>query len=264
MRTVLTVLTVLTVIGADMLEAQRRGSGRGQREMAGATEFDINNVPYDGRFAFVRLRFTPSSTRGSGGGYFGGINYQWDHDYPRADQHLMTILREMTLIGTSRGTNILSIGSPEIFKYPLGYVSEPGWWTMTDEEAANLRAYLQKGGFLIFDDFAGYGPLQNLQHQLERVIPGARLVQLEVSHPIFHSFFELTSLDFRHPYMGVPSSFLGVYEDNDPSKRLLLIANYNNDIGEAWEFSDTDFFPIDISNNAYKLGLNYIVYSMTH
>jgi hypothetical protein len=74
----------------------------------------------------------------------------------------------------------------------------------------------------------------------------------------------MTDLNFFHPYMGVQAAFLGVFEDNDPSKRLLLIANYNNDIGEAWEFSDTGLFPVDISNNAYKLGINYIIYSMTH
>ena len=98
-------------------------------------------------------------------------------------------------------------------------------WTMTDAEATNVRNYLAKGGFLIFDDFAGNGALSNFQLQVSRVLPGARLVPLEVSHPIFHSFFEIPNLNFFHPYQGVPATFLGVYEDNDPSKRLLLIAN---------------------------------------
>ena len=253
---------ILCVLSAP-LWAQRRPQRI--QPSAGETEFDVNNVPYDGRFAFVRARFTPrQSGFGGGGGYFGGINYQWDHDYPRADQHLMTILRELTLISTSTGTDVIAIGSPDLFRYPLAYVSEPGWWTMTDAEAGNLRAYLAKGGFLIFDDFTGNGALYNFQLQIGRVIPGARLVALDASHPIFHSFFEIASLNFFHPYSGVPASFLGVYEDNDPSKRLLLIANYNNDVGEAWEWSDTGLFPVDVSNDAYKLGINYIVYAMTH
>jgi hypothetical protein len=250
-------------------EAQRRpgggGGGRNPTNVAGATEFEINNVPYDGRFAFVRLRYTPARTGfGGGGGYFGGINYQWDHDYDRGDRHFRTILSELTAIGVSQGTNILSIGSPDLFKYPLAYMAEPGWWTQTDAEASNLRTYLAKGGFLIFDDFAGNSALANFETQLLRVLPGSRLVQLDIRHPIFHSFFEIPNLDFTHPLYGVPSAFLGVYQDNDPSKRLLLIANYNNDISEPWEWSDTGLFPVDVSNEAFKLGINYVVYSMTH
>ncbi len=100
---------------------------------------------------------------------------------------------------------------------------------------------------------------------MRRVLPDHRLVRLDASHPIFHSFYEIESLDgYVHPYRGIPSSFYGIFEDNDPSKRLMIIANYDNDIGESWEFSDTGFIPIDITNEAYKLGINYIVYAMTH
>ena len=256
-------LVLLAGMGlAAMALAQRP---RGQRNMAGATEFDINNVPYDGRFAFVRLRYTPSAGGfGQGGGYFGGVNYWWDHDYPRADQHLTTMLREMTLIGTARGHNVISIGSDDLFRYPLAYMSEPGHWEMSDAEAANLRAWFAKGGFMILDDFAGGFQLERFHAQLLRVLPEARLVQLDASHPIFNSFFAIDTLDFAHPYSGAPAAFLGVFEDNDPAKRLLLIANYNNDIGESWEFSDTGMLPIDITNRAYKLGINYLMYAMTH
>lgn len=226
--------------------------------------FTVNNVPYDGRFAFVRLRFTPFSYRGGGGGYFGGVNYQWDHDYPRADQHFTTLVRELTAIPPGPGTNILSMESKELMRYPFAYVSEPGWWATNEAEAKNVRAYLEKGGFLIFDDFTGSGALANLEQQLRRVLPDARLMPLEISHPVFHSFFEIESLDFMHPYAGVPSSFLGLFEDNDPSRRLLAIANYNNDLGESWEWSDTGFIPIELTNQAYKLGINYLVYAMTH
>jgi hypothetical protein len=87
---------------------------------------------------------------------------------------------------------------------------------------------------------------------------------LDATHPVFHSFFALDTLDFRHPYEGVQSEFWGIHEDNDPEKRLMAIINYNNDIGELWEFSATGWFPIPLTNEAYKLGINYIVYAMTH
>ena len=224
------------------------------------------NTPYDGRFTFVRLRYTPRQTGwGGGGGYFGGINFQWDHDYPRADRNFTQMIDELTGVrATTEGSNILSVGDPDLFKYPLAYLVEPGFLTLTDAEADNLGAYLQKGGFLIFDDFSLLPALRNLMHMLDRILPGGVLVQLTAQHPIFHSFFDIESLDFRHPLQGYPSVFYGIYEDNDPNKRLLLVANYNNDIGESWEYSGTDFIPIEISNVAYKLGVNYVMYSMTH
>ncbi len=228
--------------------------------------FGAHNVPYDGSFTFVRLRYTPLWTGyGGGGGFFGGVNYQWDHDYPRADRNFMKIVGELTGIeANTGGHNILSVGDPEIFKYPLAFIIEPGWMTLDDAEAANLREYLLKGGFLIFDDFAGERQLDNFLEQLRRILPAAAPVRLEPEHPIFHAFFDIDSLDFYHPYRGVPSSFLGVYQDNDPGQRLLLVANYNNDVMESWEFSDTGFIPIELSNVAYQLGVNYVTYAMTH
>ncbi len=229
--------------------------------------FSEHNVPYDGSFTFVRLRYTPLWTGyGRGGGYFGGINYQWDHDYPRADRNFMKIMGELTGIeANTKGHNILSVGDPEIFKYPLAFIIEPGWMTLADDEAVNLRNYLHKGGFLIFDDFAGEEQFDNFRDQLRLILPAARLMRLEPEHPIFHAFFDIDSLDFHHPYQQyLQSVFLGVYQDNDPDQRLLLVANYNNDVMESWEFSDTGFIPIEISNIAYQLGVNYVTYAMTH
>ena len=224
------------------------------------------NVPYDGRFTFVRLRYTPRETGyGGGGGYFGGINFRWDHDYPRADRNFTQLIDELTGVrANTDGSNIISVGDPDLFKYPLAYLVEPGYLTLTDAEAENLGAYLQKGGFMIFDDFSRPWALRNLMDMLDRILPGGVLVQLTPEHPIFHSFFDIESLDFQHPYEGSPSAFLGIYQDNDPEKRLMMIVNYNNDIGESWEYSDTGFIPIEISNVAYKLGVNYVMYSMTH
>ena len=179
----------------------------------------------------------------------------------------MKILDEFTgltpFMGSSGG-NILTLGDPELLKYPFAYMSEPGFWTMTEQEMLTLRHYVEKGGFLVFDDFRG-GHWYNFEAQMNLLLPEGRLVELDVSHPIFHSFFEIETLDFVPFYGrgGLPS-FHAVFEDNDPSKRLLLIANYNNDIGEYWEYSDTGFTPIELSNEAYKLGVNYAIYSMTH
>lgn len=215
-------------------------------------------VPYDGRFAFVRLQY---------GGFSGGFRREppWAHDYPRAERHFMRILREITFLDLHLDeSNILTLDDPELFHYPIAYMSEPGYWTMSEAEVAAMQAYFAKGGFVIFDDFRGEH-WANFEEQMRRVVPGGRLVELDVSNPIFHSFFEIKSLDFVQMYdQGQRATFYCMFENNDPEQRLLLIANYNNDIGEYWEFSDQGYVPIDLSNEAYKFGVNYVVYALTH
>jgi hypothetical protein len=132
---------------------------------------------------------------------------------------------------------------------------------MTEEELAGMHNYVMKGGFIIFDDFRG-DHWFNFEEQVRRMIPNARLMEIDPSHPVFNSFFSIKPSETVGVYG--EASFQGVFEDNDPTKRLLLVANYNHDLGELWEYSDTGFVPVDLSNDAYKYGVNYIVYAMTH
>jgi hypothetical protein len=223
---------------------------------------NADNTPYDGRFVFIRLSYSSRI----GGTTFRRARFAgWAHDYPRADLHLMKILEEITLMEPRMdGSNILSLDDPELFNFPVAYMSEPGDWLPSEKEVEGLSNYVRKGGFLIFDDFEGPGDLYNLEMQMRKVVPEGRFVKLDGSHPIFHSFFEIDDPDaFISPY-GITPVFYGMSEDNDPNKRLIAIANYNNDIGEYWEFSDTGLVPIDLSNEAYKYGINYIMYGMTH
>lgn len=217
------------------------------------------NVPYDGRFTFVRIRYAvPLESAG-----FRGDDLPWSHDYARAERHFTRILSELsTLRVRTDASNVVSLDDPELFKYPVAYLCEPGFWYPSDTDVAALRAYLLKGGFLIVDDFVG-NQWYNFAEQVRRVLPDARLVPLTAEHPIFDSFYHIPSLDFHHPYWGQPSVFYGVFEQNDPSRRLLMIVNFNNDVAEYWEFSDTGMFPIDLSNDAYKLGVNYVMYALT-
>jgi hypothetical protein len=143
-------------------------------------------------------------------------------------------------------------------------MAEPGLWAVSDAEAATFRQYLLKGGFVIFDDFRGYD-WDNLQEQMRKVLPELRWVELDGTHPIFHSFFEIDRpLDLVPPYDNYPPSYWGIHEDNDPKKRLLAIANVNNDLSEYWEFAGTGYVPVDLTNEAYKFGVNYVMYALTH
>jgi hypothetical protein len=224
------------------------------------------NARYDGRFTFVRVTYDTAP-----GGYWWRGLPSWAHGYPLAEQNLMKIMNEVSYLGANDETiNTLTLDDPELFKYPVAYIIEVSWWTLTDRQAAALRAYLQKGGFLIVDDFKAPGDFgspgwEPFEANMQRVLPNVRFYDMETNHPIFHSFFEIDDLDIvPQAYNYGKPVFRGVYEDNDPSKRLQIIVNYNTDVSQFWEWSGTGLRPIDQTNEAYKLGVNYIVYGLTH
>ena len=247
---------IVVAAGAATAFAQRRFGGGGYGGRFAPIPIEPN-APYDGRFTFVRLRYGPDY------GY-ASQRLMWSHDYPAGERHFMKILNEVSyLTPHTEESDILPLDSPDLFRYPVAYLCEPGAWTMTDEEAANLRRYLLKGGFLIVDDFrAAHWP--NFEAQMMRVLPEAKIDDLAIDNYIFHAFFEIKTLDVPQYYDPPPAVFRAIYEDNDPAKRVMVMINYNTDISEYWEWSDTGLKPIDESNEAYKIGVNYIIYGMTH
>ena len=220
------------------------------------------NRPYDGRFQFVRLSYRYGLSS------FGGRREAlapWAHDHPRADVHYMKILSELThLRPRTTGSNTFALDDPELMRFPYAYMSEPGFWVPSESEVSGLRNYLLKGGFVVFDDFRGRD-WDNLQSQMRRVFPDLGFTQLDGSHPLFHAFFEIPDLSvLETPYGDLPAEYHGLFERNDPSGRLMVVAGVNNDLGEYWEYSDTGFVPVDLSNEAYKFGVNYVMYAITH
>jgi Domain of unknown function (DUF4159) len=234
---------------------------------AAAAQFDAPARPhrtdlvYDGQFTIVCLRWKADS-----GFSRRGFSAAWNHDYPRAEQHLSLIVRELTALGIhTDGSLILTLDDPELFKYPIAFMWEPGFWNLTDREAQSFRAYLTKGGFAVFEDFDGPEQWSNFEAQMRRVLPDARLVRLDKTNIIFDSFFRIKDIDaIVHPMSGIRPSYYGIFEDNDPSKRLMVVANFDNDVPEYWEWSGQGLYPFDTSNEAYKLGVNYLIYGLTH
>ena len=211
------------------------------------------NVPYDGRFTFARIRYTVYGRSG------------WEFDYPDMERNFMTVLRELsTLDAHDKGSNIHTFDDPELLKYPVAYVSEPGYWIPSEKEAEGLRTYLAKGGFVIFDDFMGREWL-NFETQIRRALPDAKIVRMDPKDPIFDAFFRIASLDMTYPNNpSIKAEFFGIYEDNDPAKRLVAIINYNNDIGDYMEWSGEGWLPVNMTNEAYKFATNYVIYGLTH
>ena len=224
------------------------------------------NPRYDGRFMFARLKYN----------CFGNCYYyygqpSWAHGYPSAEENLMKIMDALTALHPHlEDSQAIAIDDPNLGKFPVAFMVEPSFWLTTDKAAAILGEYLKKGGFLIFDDFRndfrrGSGGLANLEANLTRAIPGARLVQMNPTDQIFHVFFDINNFNIFPQYydQGAPV-ILGLYEDNDPKKRLMAIINFNTDVSNFWEFSARGFAPVDSTNQAYKLGVNYIIYGLTH
>ena len=254
MRRSLQALCVIVLCGVAAAGAQPRSAGWGSRDL-----------PYDGRLTFVRLRWTS--------GTYGvpvasqGPNF-WLHEFPRAEQNLMTVLDDVTLIDArTDGSLILTLDDANLFKHPIVMMWEPGFWVMKDREAARLREYMLKGGFVIFNDFERT-QWNNFAAQMDRVMPGARWIPMEATHPIFNSFFRIERIDVPHPFnhhlYGYTPEYIGLFEDDDPSKRLMAIVNYNTNLAEYWQMAGTGFFPIESENTGFRLGINYMLYGMTH
>ncbi len=219
------------------------------------------NPEYNARFTFTRIRYNSY-----GGGGFRGGGGSWAHDYPQADFNLPTVLSEISLVRPTLGSsNVLDLEDPGIFRNPILYVSEPGFWSITEAGARNLRSFMLKGGFVIFDDFEDTGnQWPTFAASFKAAMPEYEFIEINVKHPVFQSFFELEKLDTPHPLVRVTPIYLGVFEDNDPAKRMLALINLNCDLAEYWEWSGQGFFPIDSSNDAFKMGVNYIIYGLTH
>jgi hypothetical protein len=176
------------------------------------------------------------------------------------------MVQELTGIRTTNDSyKIVQLDSPEIFNYPWLYFSEPGFFNLSENEIENFRRYLNRGGFVICDDFRGRD-LEVLRAHMRKVFPGQEMFRLDVSHPVFHSFYDIKSIDMEPPYydvrfQGGGPEFWGL---NDEKGRLVMVANQNNDLGEFMERMDHGEKPLEWSTLAVRLTINYLVYAMTH
>lgn len=231
---------------------------RGSRTFAFGSSAD--NQAYDGRFTFVRMSYSTAMSFGRRGG-----GAPWAHDYPEGEFNFLRIFTAVSNVPANLdGTNVLAFDDPEIFNYPVIYLVEPGYWTMTDEQVSALRAYLQKGGFMIVDDFPYWG-WDRFAFEMGRVMPTLEWQDLDVTHPIFHSFFDIETLDIVPAYsaLGDRPIFRALFADNDPQGRMYVVANFQNDLSEFWEYSESGYYAIGETNEAYKVGVNQFMYGLT-
>jgi hypothetical protein len=240
-RRVLIVLLLL-VAGAGLLYAQRRRA------------FYYANDPPPTELVVARWQYTAM-------GKFNGTG--WSHNYPSSDQHFAQVISEATNIDVkSLSYRIVELGSDDVFKYPFAVVSEPGEMALTDHEVENLRQYLQRGGFVVMDDFDGQHDLSTLQRNLHKAFPDRDLVRLSIDQDIFNVFYKIDALNVTSPYLvdGEPI-FYALMND---SGKICVVACYNNDLENFWDYIDRGEYPLKPSVEAFRLGINFVIYSMTH
>lgn len=236
--------------------AAAASSASAQRFRFGGTSV-MTPAAYDGRFILARLYYP---------------NYPgWSYDWPDMEENLGSLLPLLTTVPQNlhpNGGNIFRMDDPNLLKFPVAYLSEPGYWYPTDSEVAGLRTFILKGGFLIVDDVHFDNEWVVFERAMRRVLPGANIVSLDLAHPVFNAFFSIKSLAVPYPgglgQQGLMGQFYGIHEDNDPTKRLAVVINYNMDIGDYMEHSGQGFYLVDPTNEAFKFGINYIIYGLTH
>ena len=239
-------------------------------------------------YFFTRLAYSENGDRGygrrvgpgfvcpefGGGNFFPPQSNGWGMDYPGADCKFLGGIHRLTNLRVTANPNVIDIMDDSLFRYPYAYMAEPGGLDLTDPEIHQLRKYFERGGFLHADDFWGLDELNNFANQMRRVFPEYPLELLPLNHPVFHTFFEIKEV------MQIPGERAGCvggdtferYDDTEPrvlgisdSKgKLMVVATYNSDLGDAWEYEDEACYPEKYSGQSYRLGLNFIVYAMTH
>jgi hypothetical protein len=229
---------------------------------------DLNGAPDwpTNEFHFTRMYYNGNGyDRGWGGG-------SWTTDYPEAEYHFTMGVGRLTRVDIGEQSRMLQLTDDTIFNYPWLYAVEVGRWYLDDVEAARLREYLLRGGFLMTDDFHGSRQWANFVESMQRVFPDRPIVDIADGDEVFHVLYDLdqriqipgiAALRYGQTYEqdGVTPRWRGVYDD---AGRLMVAINFNMDLGDAWEHADDPFYPEAMTGLAYRFAVNYVVYAMTH
>ena len=221
--------------------------------------------PPEHEFSFTRAIY-------SGGGF--RRRGPWMTDYPKADRQFLYILdRMLRWLDVNPNENAVALTDPGLRRFPFLYALEVGGMWLSEPEIESLRAYLDAGGFLMIDDFWGTRQWANFEYQIRQVFPDRPIEPVPMDHPIFHSFYtieevlqvpNITNGRWGPPYYerdGYEAQVLGIFDDFGD---LMVVINWNTDLGDAWEWSESPDYPFDRSSFAYQMAINTIIYAMTH
>lgn len=221
-------------------------------------------------FQFARLIYSESPEFSRSWRGFGAA--RWTTDSPSAEIHLMQGLKRLTRVFAAPEGTAIALDDDDLFDHPFLYAVEVGGWDLSPQEAARLREYLDRGGTLVMDDFHGSREWAGFMESMSRVYPDRPVVDIPDSDPVFHVLYDMGK---RPQIPGLGSVLRGVtYEQDgyephwrgiyDDQHRLTVIINHDMDMGDAWENADNPYYPQPLTGTAYRITINYILYSMTH
>ncbi len=237
--------------------------------------------PSSAEFHFIRMEYTdlPQYHRGYGfASRSAAGSGWWMMDWPDADDHFTLGIGRLTRIDTGDPRH-LRLTDEQLFEYPWIYATQTGWWGLTDAETARLREYLLRGGFLVADDFYGPEQWEVFRQTMERVLPGRPITDIPESDSVMHVLYDIADKDrvfipgTRHLRWGMsgqaevrepPGNTLAWRAMYDDRGRMIVAINFGMDVGDAWEYADAPEYPAQMTTLAYRFGINYIIYAMTH
>jgi len=197
----------------------------------------------------------------------------WTNDYPRADRHFLDAVRRLTRLNARSVEQPVSLDDrDDVYNYPWLYAVFVGEWDLTGPQARTLRDYLLRGGFLMCDDFWGTRDWSIFEASMSKIFPDRPIVEINDAESIFHTVYDLDeryqvpgewSLRMGVPYRndGAVAHWRGIYDDKN---RLMVAVSFNSDLGDSWEWADDPRYPEEYSALGIRVGVNYIIYSMTH
>lgn len=248
------------------------------REYPGV-EYRVGSIPLPPDYgettewAFARLMYPG----GWNDGYAGREDYWtegrslWTQDFPRADRHFSEALRRLSRVHVRSVEQVINLDDGnEVYNWPWLYAVQVGEWGITNEQAGKLRDYLLRGGFFMADDLHGTVEWQVFEESMKRVFPNRPIVDIPKEDAIFHTVYDLDEryqivgaehLDQGHKRDGYVARWRGVYDDKH---RLMMAVSFNSDVGDSWEWADSPDYPEKYSALGVRIGVNYVVYAMTH
>jgi hypothetical protein len=272
-RTPLGIAVTITLLCLAAALAQR---GRFRRE-------GPEIVPWpkrDAEYHFLRVEYTdlPQVHRGFGFASRSGTGTGWWMvDWPDADEHFTTGISRLTRIDVGDPRHV-RLNDPKLFDYPWIYATQAAWWDLSDEEVKRLREYLLRGGFLVVDDMWGPEQHELFAQSMKRVLPEATMLDVAESDAMMHVLYDIADKDrtwipgSRHlrnmggrvEIVQPPGSSPSWKALHDPRDRVVVAVNFDTDVGDAWEFADDPDYPERMTSLAYRFGINYAIYAMTH
>lgn len=250
--------------------------GLAQTEAETEPEFYFTRLVYGNGFRPARtplLDFRCADLEaGEGGTRFGG---GWGTDFPASDCKFMWGIQRLSNIRVyDKSPHLVTALDPKLFGYPYLYIVSPHRMNLVREEAAKLREYLLRGGFLHLDDFWGLEQRRAVEEEIGKIFPDRRIVKLTLDHEVFHTFFDIDTVmqipNVNNACYGrrtweqrseIDPMIFGISDDDG---RLMVLITYNSDLGDAWEWMDLACYPQKYSGQAYRMGLNFMIYAMTH